>query len=87
LSRSDAAVSRSAEALDQVRGALVTVLSVDPAALTWNTPLADVGADSLALIELADILEEVLPGLVVEDEALEAFVTVGDAADYLAARR
>ena len=48
------------------------------------------GADSLALIELVEALEEKLstyvPGFHIDDEDLEGLTTVQEAVDYVAAK-
>ena len=79
---------------DDVLAVVTDVLSVvcDTAAgsLSRDTELAEIGADSLARVELAEQVEERLagyaPGLHIPDADLESFRTIGDACDYLAAR-
>jgi acyl carrier protein len=71
--------------------ALAVVLELDPARLTRSTALAELGVDSLALVEVAEIVEERLarvapPGFRFPDAELEAMRTVGDIADYASAR-
>jgi acyl carrier protein len=83
-----AGVSRP-EVLGIVRDALATVLERDPASITPETSLAGLGADSLALVEVAEIAEEQLAArtghrLHIPDADLEAFRTVADAAGYVA---
>jgi len=78
--------------LNVIRGAIVTVLEVEPGTVRRETALVeDLGADSLALVEIVEIVEEQLApltpaGFHVEDDDLEALVTVGDAVDYALAR-
>jgi acyl carrier protein len=72
-----------------VRDALAIVLERDPATITADTTLAELAADSLALVEVAEIVEEQLAArtghrLHIPDADLEAFRTVGAAADYAA---
>ena len=72
-----------------VRDALATVLERDPATITPDTTLTDLEADSLALVEVAEIVEEQLAErtgrrLHIPDADLEAFRTVGDAAEFVA---
>lgn len=72
-----------------VRDALATVLERDPATITDATTFAELDADSLALVEVAEIVEEQLAARTgrrphIPDADLEAFRTVGDAADYVA---
>jgi acyl carrier protein len=80
------------EVLVIVQGAVATVLELDPASVTRATRFrADLEADSLALVEIVEILEETLaprarPGFHLEDEDLDALVSVGDAVDYAVAR-
>ncbi|MCU1673254.1 MAG: acpP [Frankiales bacterium] len=80
------------EVLAVVRAAVVTVLELDPATITRATSFKDdLQADSLALVEIVEIVEETLaprarPGFHIEDEDLDALATVGDAVDYALAR-
>ena len=72
-----------------VRDALATVLERDPATITPDTTLSDLDADSLALVEVAEIVEEQLAErtgrrLHIPDADLEAFRTVGEAAEFVA---
>jgi acyl carrier protein len=71
--------------------ALAAVLERPTSEFTPDTVLADVGADSLALVEVAEIVEERLgtasgERVRITDEDLNAFRTVGDAVGYLVAR-
>lgn len=74
-----------------VRDALSIICEQPRDAIGADTALADIGADSLARVELADILEErlvlELPGLHIPDADLERFASVGDVADYLRSQR
>jgi acyl carrier protein len=76
------------DALALVRDVLGVVCELPESRIDRSTPLADIGADSLALVELAEIVEErlvpYLPGLHIPDADLGSFQTVGDVADYLA---
>ena len=48
--------------LDVVRAAVARVLEIEPAAVTRDSRLRDdLGADSLALVEIAELVEERLP--------------------------
>lgn len=74
-----------------VREAVALVLEVDPGLVRPDTELAALDADSLALVEIAEIVEEQLQPHVrgtfrIPDQDLEALCTVGDAVDYLRAR-
>jgi acyl carrier protein len=70
-----------------VQAAVATVLEVDPATVTRDTRLRDdLGADSLALVEIVEIVEEQLaaraPGpFHIQDEELDGLRTVGEAVD------
>jgi acyl carrier protein len=74
-----------------VRDRLADILEIDPATISEGQSFADdLDADSLALIELAEALEEELGersvGFRIEDEDLEDIKTVRDAVDYVLAR-
>ena len=73
-----------------VSGAVATavgrVLDVNPALLRWDTPLADLGADDVALVLIADVLID--DGYVTASDiagALTSAVTFGDLAAAAAA--
>jgi len=55
-----------------------------------DVPFSDIGADSLALIELVEALEENLSAYVagfhIDDEDLEGLLSVRDAVDYVAVK-
>ena len=76
------------EVLAVVRRAVATVLEIDPATVTRDTSFAqDLQADSLALVEIVEILEEELaplarPGFHIEDADLDGLRTVGEAVDH-----
>jgi acyl carrier protein len=73
---------------DVVRQAVVTVMEVDPATVMPETRLVeDLRCDSLALVEIAEIVEEALPGVTIEDAALDDITTVGEAVAYVESRR
>lgn len=82
----------SDEVLAVVQEAVATVLELDPETVTRETSFRlDLGADSLALVEIVEIVEERLapqarPGFHIEDDDLDALVTVGEAVDYAVAR-
>jgi acyl carrier protein len=77
-----------------IQEAIATVLDVPATAVTRQTRLAaDLGADSLALVEIVECVEERLaegwpdlvpPGFHFHDTDLELLVTVGDASAYAA---
>jgi acyl carrier protein len=73
--------------LELVRGSLADILEVSPDKIGEAASFDDLGADSLALIELVESLEKDLGGrsldFRVEDEDLEDLKTVRDAVDYV----
>ena len=74
------------EVLAVVRDAVVTVMEVEPGTVTRDSRLVeDLRCDSLALVEIADIVEERLP-IRIEDADLDDIRTVGEAVDYAVAR-
>lgn len=79
------------EVLGVVRDALALVLEIDAAGVNRESAFAELNADSLALVEVAEIVEEQLASyahqpLVIPDADLERFATVGQAVDYVLAR-
>ncbi len=79
------------EVFELVRGLLADILETEPAGISEGDSFTDdLGADSLALIELVDELEEELgeraEGFRIEDEDLEDLKTVRDAVDYVFAK-
>jgi len=75
-----------------IRDAIATVLEIDPATVRRDSTFReDLRADSLALVEMAEIVEERLApraasGFHIDDGDLEDLRTVGDAVDYAVAR-
>ena len=79
------------QVLDLVRGAVGLVLELDPASLQRETRFVeDLRADSLALVEIVEIVEEELtrtrPQFRIDDQDLDGLRTLGDAVDYAVAR-
>ncbi len=80
------------EVLALVQQACATVLEVDPGTVTPATHFVDdLRADSLALVEIVEIVEEALAprapaGFHLEDEELDGLTTVGEAVDLAVAR-
>lgn len=77
--------------LDLVRNCLADILEVGPETISEGASFGDdLGADSLALIELVEALEEELSertvGFRIDDEDLEDLKTVRDAVDYVYAK-
>ncbi len=76
------------EILQIVRDRLADILEIEPSAINEGQSFVDdLSADSLALIELVEALEEELAGrssgFRIEDEDLEDLKTVRDAVDYV----
>ena len=74
-----------------IRDQLADILETDPSSITEGASFAeDLDADSLALIELVEALEEELGertvGFRINDEDLEDLRTVRDAVDYVYAK-
>ncbi len=79
------------QVFELIRDRLADILEVEPTAINEGDSFSDdLEADSLALIELAEALEEELGertvGFRIEDEDLEDIKTVRDAVDYVLAR-
>jgi len=79
------------EIFELVRDRLADILEIEPGTITEGQSFADdLQADSLALIELVEALEEEIGertvGFRIEDEDLEDLKTVRDAVDYVFAR-
>lgn len=74
--------------LELIRELLADILEIDPSTISESSSFAeDLDADSLALIELVEGLEEELGersvGFRIDDEDLEELRTVRDAVDYV----
>ena len=70
---------------------LAEILEIDEHTITRDSRFAeDLDADSLALIELVEVLEQEIGersvGFRIDDEDLADLRTVGDAVDYVCAR-
>ena len=78
------------QVLELVRGSLAEILEISAETIPEGASFGDLGADSLALIELVEALEKDLgndfAGFRIEDEDLEDLKTVRDAVDYVCAR-
>jgi acyl carrier protein len=79
------------EVFELVRDRLADILELEPTAIHEGQSFADdLEADSLALIELVEALEEELSersvGFRIDDEDLEDLKTVRDAVDYVVGR-
>jgi len=79
------------EVLAIIRERLAEILEIDEAVVTLDATFSDdLDADSLALIELVEALEEELGertvGFTIDDDDLAELKTVRDAVDYVVAR-
>lgn len=79
------------EVFELIRDRLADILEIEPSSITEGQSFSDdLDADSLALIELVEALEEEIgqrrPGFRIDDEDLEDLKTVRDAVDYVAAK-
>ena len=79
------------EVLALIRDRLADILEIDPSDIAEGASFADdLDADSLALIELVEGIEEELAeravGFRIEDEDLEDLRSVRDAVDYVVAK-
>ena len=79
------------EIFEIVRDRLADILEIDPATITEGQSFVDdLDADSLALIELVEALEEEVGdrtvGFRIDDEDLADLKTVRDAVDYVSER-
>jgi acyl carrier protein len=74
-----------------IRERLADILEIEPSAISEGASFVDdLDADSLALIELVEAIEEEMSerttGFRIEDEDLEDLKTVRDAVDYVVER-
>lgn len=71
-----------------VRDQLAEILEISPDGISEDAVFTDLGADSLALIELVEALEESLnaysAGFHIDDEDLEGLLSVRDSVNYVA---
>jgi acyl carrier protein len=79
------------QVFELIRDRLADILEIDPGGIAEAASFTDdLSADSLALIELVEALEEELGersvGFRIEDEDLEDLKTVRDAVDYVVAK-
>ncbi len=90
MSADTAAPLDRAAILELVRDELAEILEKSPSEIAEDESFEDLGADSLALIELVEALEESLAtyaaGFHIDDEDLEGLVSVRDAVDYVAVK-
>ena len=79
------------QVFELIRDRLADILEIDASEIAESSSFTeDLDADSLALIELVEALEEELSersvGFRIDDEDLEDLKTVRDAVDYVAAK-
>src|SRR5688500_548514 len=79
------------QVFELIRDRLADILEIEPSEITEAASIAEaLSADSLALIELVEALEEELSertvGFRIDDEDLEVLKTVRDAVDYVLAK-
>ena len=67
---------------EKVKAIIKDKLSLDTAEITKESTFADLGADSLDIVELIMALEEEF-GIEIPDEEAEKIKTVGDAVKYI----
>jgi acyl carrier protein len=74
-----------AEILDRMKKVICEQLEADEATVTEKTSFVDdLGADSLAIVELVLAMEEAF-GVAIPDDQAENLRTIGDAVDYVVA--
>jgi acyl carrier protein len=75
------------QVLELVRGSLADILEISPDRIAEGASFNDLGADSLALIELVEAIEKELGSQFgdfrIDDDDLEDLKTVRDAVDYV----
>lgn len=86
----DSPITRD-EIFELIRARLADILEIEPSTIAEGQSFSDdLEADSLALIELVESLEEELAdraeGFRIDDEDLEDLKTVRDAVDYVHSR-
>jgi acyl carrier protein len=74
--------------LNTVRTHLAEILEIETSAISETSSFADdLGADSIALIELVDSLEQefskTIPDFAFDDDDLAELLTVADAVEYI----
>lgn len=77
---------------ETIRGHLADILEIDPSKISENSSFTeDLDADSLALIELVEAIEDEFSTgsntFRIEDEELEELKTMRDAVNYVAEKR
>lgn len=70
------------EITEKARKAIIEHLGVKPESLTPETSFEDLGADSLDMVELSMMFEEIF-GIEISDDLAEQTITVGAAFDAI----
>lgn len=68
--------------LEKLTTILADQLGIEENTISEDTALEELGADSLALVEMVMSVEEEFD-IQIEDEDMEKFKTVGDVLDYI----
>ncbi len=68
--------------LEKLSSIIADQLGIEQDIITEDTTLEDLGADSLALVELVMSVEEEFD-IEIQDEDMEKFKSVGDVLDYI----
>ena len=71
---------------ETVKNVIVDTLGCEEQAVTEEATLKDLGADSLAAVELMMAMEEAT-GVTISDEDMASLQTVGSIMDYVAAHQ
>jgi acyl carrier protein len=74
------------ETAQRISAIVAEKLTIDPATITPNSTLQDLGADSLDMVEIIMQLEEEF-GIQINDEEAEKLHTMNDVIDYVHERR
>ncbi len=86
----DASSETRQEVLTLVQNLLAEILEKSPDEIVEDAQFSDLGADSLALIELVEALEDALSeksaGFHIDDEDLEDLLSVRQSVDYVTAK-
>lgn len=74
------------ETLQKVTNLIVSELKVDPSSIKIDKSFADLGVDSLDMVQIIMKCEEQF-GLEIPDDVAEKFNNINDLVDYINARR
>ena len=76
----------SEQAINAVTTAIGRVMEISTEGITTSTTFTSIKADSVALILIADVIEEMFPQYLVTNDVLKSVRTVGELATGLVAR-